>query len=177
MKTQTFSSVLDVTTTENKNILATRIGLNATTSIRIILGYAPQETVESETREDFFTDLEIEINNSKLDGDYPIICGDLNAKMEWTDSKITPLSSNGKLLHSLVENQDLLVLNFDERCSGKWTHVIRSMSVRPTEEQNTIQRPQRHNYNTEHTNNQEETIMSNIMENYKRWSQPICRRM
>ena len=42
VKSQTFNSVLDVTSTGHKNILVTRVGLD-TIAIRIILGYAPQE--------------------------------------------------------------------------------------------------------------------------------------
>ena len=61
-----------------------------------------------------------------MNGDFPIVLGDLNAKMEQNDKSIATLSPNGKLLKSIVENQHLTVLNFTETCVGKWTHVIRT---------------------------------------------------
>ena len=57
VKSQTFNSVLDVTSTSHKDILVVRVGMDST-SLRMILGYAPQETDDIETREDFFTELE-----------------------------------------------------------------------------------------------------------------------
>ena len=125
VKKQTFSSILDVTSTMYKDILVTRVEMD-TISFRIVLGYAPQETEDVETREQFFTELEIELINCKMEGDLPLLIGDLNAKIESTDNKIIPVSPNGKILESIIKNQQLHVLNFDEKCSGKWTHVIRT---------------------------------------------------
>ena len=125
IKSQTFNSVLEVTSTPHKDILVVRVGMDAT-SLRMILVYAPQETDDVETRENFFTELEIEVINCKMNGDFPIVLGDLNAKIEQNDKRVVPLSANGKLLKGIVENQQLTVLNFAENCTGKWTHVIRT---------------------------------------------------
>ena len=65
VKNQTFQSVLDVTTSENRDILVTRIS-HGTTTFRMILGYGPQESADVDTRENFFTELEIDVSNSKL---------------------------------------------------------------------------------------------------------------
>ena len=92
--------------------------------MRIILGYAPQENETTEVREQFFTELEIEVNECKAASDLPIIMGDMNAKIEYQDEKTFGKSSNGKMLLELVENQEIEILNFDKRCKGKWTHVI-----------------------------------------------------
>ena len=125
VKYQTFKSVLDVTNSSHQNILTTRIEM-ASMAIRIILGYAPQETENSEAREGFFTELEVEVTRSKLNGDIPLVIGDLNAKIEETPTKIASITSNGKLLLELINNQDLDVMNFNNKCKGKWTHVIRT---------------------------------------------------
>ena len=126
VKIQTFNSVNNVTSTPHKNILVTRIGLDDQ-AIRIILGYAPQETEAVETREHFFTELEIELSECKLAGDVPVLIGDMNAKLdEREDKSLHGTTSNGKLLMELVESQELKVLNFERKCSGKWTHVIRT---------------------------------------------------
>ena len=125
VKQQTFNSVLDVTNTILKDILSVRIGMT-NCAVRVILGYAPQETEPSEIREAFFEELEIETNRCKMDGDFPLVIGDLNAKITTENQVITSTSPNGKLLLKIIENQDLNVLNFDEKCDGKWTHVIRT---------------------------------------------------
>ena len=81
VKKQTFNSVLDVTSSSHNNILVTRIGLDETKAVRVILGYAPQETGNADDREHFFTELNIEITESKLAGDLPLVMGDMNAKI------------------------------------------------------------------------------------------------
>ena len=126
VKSQTFNSVLDVTSTGHKNILVTRVGLD-TITIRIILGYAPQENENAEEREQFFTELEIEIAECELAGDFPMLVGDMNSKIELEqEEQIEAVSRNGRLLTSLIKERELHVLNFDRRCIGKWTHVVRT---------------------------------------------------
>ena len=125
MQGQTFNSVLDVTSTYHKNIVVSRIGLDSIAA-RIILVYAPQETDNLEVREEFFTELEIEINECKINGEMPFVIGDMNAKLISENGDIKSNSYNGKLLLDIVSNQDLKVLNFDSKCNGKWTHVIRT---------------------------------------------------
>ena len=125
VRKQTFNSVLDVTTTSHNNIVVTRIGLD-TMAVRVILGYAPQETESQDWREIFFTELEIEIGYCKLAGDLPIVIGDMNAKVDMEDGVIKGITPNGKLLLGIVADQNLEVLNFDEKCQGTMTHVIRT---------------------------------------------------
>ena len=125
VKTQTFNSVLDVTSSTHNGIIATRIEVDHR-AFRVILGYGPQESDPVEVREHFFTELEIELTESKTAGDLPLIIGDMNSKVEQVDGQIVPMSGNGKLLKELAENQELEILNFDKRCQGKWTHVVRT---------------------------------------------------
>ena len=125
VKSQTFRSALDVTCSTHHNIITTRIELD-NCAIRIILGYAPQETEPADVREHFFTELGVEATQCKLTGDLPIVIGDMNAKIVNISGKIVPESSNGRLFTEFIHDQELNVLNFDQRCQGKWTHVIQT---------------------------------------------------
>ncbi len=126
VRLQTFKSVLDVTTTDLQDILSVRICMESC-SIRVILGYAPQETEKIEVRENFFMELDIEVAKCILDGDLPLVIGDLNAKIEMAENEINSITPNGKLLSGIVNNHGLEVLNFSSLCKGKWrTHVIRT---------------------------------------------------
>ena len=130
VKTQTFeAAVLDVTNTENKNILAARVKMTAN-AIRIIAGYAPQETETVELREQFFNDLESEIMKCEMDGEIPLVIGDMNAKLEERNGEVVPLTPNGKLLFNIACNRNLDILNHTEKCKGRWTHVIRTTGIK-----------------------------------------------
>ena len=92
---------------------------------RVILAYAPQETETVETREEFYTELEIEISKCRMADELPLVLGDLNnAKLIHDDNECKATTPNGRLLLQLIKDQELEVLNFDGRCQGKWTHVI-----------------------------------------------------
>jgi hypothetical protein len=120
--------VLDVSSSTTEDIIVVRIEM-ANYIIRVILAYAPQETEQSEIREDFFTDLEIEITKCKMADELPIVVGDLNAKIVKNNVDIEAITSNGKHLLELINNQELDVINFHEKCEGKWTHVIRTTNA------------------------------------------------
>ena len=125
VRKNTFKSVLDVTSSVEDDIVAMRIEM-ASCVVRIILAYAPQENEFGEVRENFFSELELEITKCKFAEELPIVVGDLNAKIEEKLGKIEALTSNGGYLLQLINNQQLDVLNFHEQCKGKWTHVIRT---------------------------------------------------
>ena len=96
-------------------------------NLRIIMGYAPQETEPFETREEFFNELSIEIQRGTQSGDQVLVVGDLNAKIEEDGGgNIIKTSKNGKLLCTVVQDSDLHVMNLSQKCYGKWTHVIRT---------------------------------------------------
>ena len=73
----------------------------------MIVGYAPQEDDDIETREEFFQELELEITKCMAIGDIPLIVGDFNAKIVPSTSSLngTPVSENGKLLWDIVHER------------------------------------------------------------------------
>ena len=117
-------SVLEVTTVKNDNILSVKVSFPEI-SMRVVVAYGPQENDSVENKEDFFKDLSIEVEASIVNGDMLMLVGDLNSRIELVDGKVRAVSRNGKYLQDLVTNCDLNVLNFSEKCTGKWTHVIR----------------------------------------------------
>ncbi len=120
-----FFNCMDVTSSPDKNIVVARLGLTETSAIRLILAYGPQESESAEDREAFVTELAVETQRCLDHGDEPIIIGDLNGKLEKED-KIQPISPNGKLVYEFVCDYNLNILNFDEKCTGKWTRVKRT---------------------------------------------------
>ena len=125
VKLDTFNSILDVTSSATPDIMTVRIRMTQC-NIRLILAYAPQETESVETREEFYTELEIEISKCKMAEDLPFVIGDLNAKITEDGNEIKATTPNGNLLLQVVKEHELDILNFDERCVGKWTHVTRT---------------------------------------------------
>ena len=73
----------------------------ATDTVRVILGYAPQENDKTETREEFFTELEMEIAKSKMADELPLVVGDMNAKISMNNN--TPLNPL-QLMESFLSN-------------------------------------------------------------------------
>ena len=121
-------SVLEVTTVASDNILTVKISFPNWT-MRVIVAYGPQENDSIEKKEQFFSDLEVEIEAAKVNGDKVFVAGDLNSKIEMVNGEIKFLSSNGKLLMNLVKERKLNVMNFSTKCTGKWTHVIRKSNA------------------------------------------------
>ena len=125
VKKDRFQTVLEATTSSLEDILMVRAKMG-NSAIRFILGYAPQETADGDLRENFFSELEVEIAKSKMAEEDHIVIGDMNSKIDEVDNKLVHKSDNGKLLLQVIQNQDLQVLNFHSKCIGKWTHVIRT---------------------------------------------------
>ena len=130
VKHNTFKSTLEVTHTQLNTIISVRM-CTGSYSIRVILGYAPQETDTEECREQFFDELELEIKICEEAGDIPFLVGDFNAKITPSDTpQGSPVSKNGMLFHKILKEYDFHVLNFDvDICVGKWTHVIRTTNA------------------------------------------------
>ena len=124
-KIKTMSAVVDVTCSPSKRILVGRLNIRGG-HLRIILGYAPQETDTPEIREEFFDELAIEIQAGTQEGDAVLVVGDLNAKIEGENTEeMFPVSKNGVLMIDMVKESNLTVMNLSPKCVGKWTHVIR----------------------------------------------------
>ncbi len=127
-KKDVYSLFLDVSSSDNKNIIAGRIKIG-NHILRIVLGYAPQETEDEEACEDFYTDVAVEVQKGVINGEYPVLVGDMNAKIEKGNGlfEYQPQSRNGEIMiETLTDTCNLEVMNFNEKCSGKWTHVIRT---------------------------------------------------
>ena len=119
------SLVLEVTTVNNENILTVKISF-AGYDLRVVVAYGPQENEPVEIKDEFFKDIEIEVEASKVNGDYLLLVGDLNSKIEMKNEKVQAMSNNGKYLAELVKKNNLEVLNFSSKCTGKWTHEVRT---------------------------------------------------
>ena len=117
-------SCINVTTTTHKNIMTSKVIIK-NTPFRIIAAYGLQESRSSEERAEFFDELSIEVENSILHNDNPIIVGDLNAKITTNyNDLIEHISPNGKLLSDVVNEHSLNVLNFHPKCQGQWTRSM-----------------------------------------------------
>ena len=114
--------LLNVTSSHNTSILS---GLIPNLNTRIIVGYGPQEKELKETREAFFDELSTEVQRATDNGNNVIILGDLNAKLEKGEGEIgyVPQSPNGELLAEMLSVHGLEVLNFNKKCTGRWTRV------------------------------------------------------
>ena len=67
------------------------------------------------------------MTKSRLSEDDFIIMGDLNAKISMDSTGlVVSETGNGSLLQQMVNEQDLNVHNFSSKCTGKWTHEIRT---------------------------------------------------
>ena len=89
----------------------------ATKKIRLINAYGPQEDEKDNIREDFFNRIDQEVKSSKIAGAMVCIEMDANAKLESQVIKGDPKekSKNGKLLESMVIENDLIAENLQRR--------------------------------------------------------------
>ena len=90
--------------------------------IRFINGYGPQDDSNSTDNEkqEFFSRLDEEIKRSKIAGAMICIQMDANSKLgsEYIPDDPKPQSKNGKMLANVVDENDLIVVNGTEKCSG-----------------------------------------------------------
>ena len=120
---KTHHKLVECTASIHPNILTGRFTVKNNT-IRIIAVYGLQESSPLDSRSEFFDELNTEIESCSLHEDTPIVVGDINAKIGLVNNTITDLSPNGKLLHSIIDDHSLKVVNFHPECSGKWTRVM-----------------------------------------------------
>ena len=101
-----------------------------TRSVRLINAYGPQENSNEENKNEFYNNLETEVMKSKLAGAMICIELDANAKL---GSLIIPndpnnQSENGKKLYEFVLENDLVVVNSKEVCSGTITRYRKTVN-------------------------------------------------
>ena len=102
--------------------------------IRVISGYGPQENWTEEKRMNFFTALETEVEKAMLAGKSLIVEMDSNSKMgsKYISKDPHKMSPNGAILASIVERQNLVVVNGSSICQGVITR--RRVTKNRTEE-------------------------------------------
>ena len=102
--------------------------------LRLINGYGPQETETEETRRNFFSRLDLEIKRAKMSGSLICIEMDSNSKLgpHLVPDDPHPQSANGKLLESVIKENNLKVVNGSTMCSGTITR--KRTTVNGTEE-------------------------------------------
>ena len=85
---------------------------------RFINAYGPQEGSERGRLIEFYARLDQEILNAKIMGCLLCIELDSNAKLgaEFISGDPHPLSKNGEFLKTIIENNSLIVCNFDVKC-------------------------------------------------------------
>ena len=114
--------VLIYTANEDTELMTVEIDLGKE-QIRIINGYGPQEHEDTSSILRYWQELEAEVIKAKDCNRNIIIQMDANAKLGSDIIKGDPhsMSNNGKILHDLVERQDLVILNALDICRGSIT--------------------------------------------------------
>ena len=114
--------MVNVTACDHPNILSASFTYQDI-RIRLIAVYGLQENADATERENFYDELNIEIEHCTVSDENPLISGDLNAKLGKENVGVCALSPNGKLLLEAVNKYNLKVLNFSDKCNGKWTRT------------------------------------------------------
>ena len=89
-------------------------------NIRIIAGYGPQECAPVVVREKYRNTVEEQTERAHLAGCSIIIAEDANAKLGANIIPNAPnsISDNGKLLHAMIQRQQLSIINNSDKCRG-----------------------------------------------------------
>ena len=120
--------MVNVTACDHPNILSASFTYQDT-RIRLIAAYGPQENAAATERENFYDELNIEIEHCSISDENPLISGDLNAKLKKENGGVYAMSPNGQLLLDAVDKYNLKALNFNDKCDGKWTRTIMKNNV------------------------------------------------
>ena len=108
---------------ENILVVQAKIG---TKDVRLINAYGPQENSNEESTIEFFNDLETEVMTSKLSG--AMVCLELDANSKLGSGDPNEKSENGKKLHKFVLENDLIVVNSKELCTGTITRYRKTIN-------------------------------------------------
>ena len=110
---------------ENAEFITVRLcfGLD---SVRLISACGPQEGDAKGEIEDFYENLQIQLDRSFLKGDSVLLVEDLNAKFGKTvrNPDIHDMSVNGKFLCDVIDKCNLCVVNALRLCKGVFTRVM-----------------------------------------------------
>ena len=90
--------------------------------IRLILAYGLQEYSSKQEIDDFYENINIQLNRTLIAGESVVLAGDFNAKLgKDIPQDIHDMSSNGKHLLNLINNFELVTMNSYEVCKGIFT--------------------------------------------------------
>ena len=93
--------------------------------IRIILAYGPEEGSSMQDIDDFFTQINIQVNRAILSGNSVMLVGDFNAKLGkgLIKGDVHDISANGKKFQSVLQFFDTVAINSLSLCNGVFTRV------------------------------------------------------
>ena len=120
--------IIEVSKSVHDNLLAGSVKIGST-ELSIIAVYGLQETDQAETRLEFYEELSIEIQASQERSSNTVLVGDFNAKVSMHDDVVVADSPNGGLLVNMIQQFDLNVLNFNDKCEGVWTRVQQKKDI------------------------------------------------
>ena len=109
---------------ENAEFITVRL-IFATKKNHLILAYGPQETDLKQTIDDFYNQIDIQVNRAILSGDSVVLAGDFNTTLgkEHIPGDIHNTSQNGRLLLNTLKTYYLVVLNSLRCCKGVFTRI------------------------------------------------------
>jgi exonuclease III len=96
---------------------------NGRIDVKVGVIYMPQETETTVVKmKEIYKKIEAEIQESIEKDERLMIMGDFNCKIGIDESSNnSEISKGGKFLLQMVRRNDMLVLNMNEKCKGKWT--------------------------------------------------------
>ena len=100
--------------------------------VRFVNGYGPQDESNSTDEEkfQFFNRLDVEIKSAKMAGTMLCIQMDANSKLgpEYVPGDPKQMSKNGKLLAKVVDDNELIVVNGTQKCTGLITRYRKTVN-------------------------------------------------
>ena len=94
-------------------------------SLRMIVVHGPQEDSSNDEKEEFYIDLQAEIQRSIESESLMVIVGDFNAKLLDEDGEIKECKGNAKKLKEVMTKYELVNLNSKPNTEGRWTRIQR----------------------------------------------------
>ena len=88
--------------------------------------YAPQESkTKISTYNEMYKHISSRIKMAKQDNERVVVTGDFNAKIgEAIKGNKKEVSKSGKILLKMVLEEELMIINKNKKCQGKWTRMI-----------------------------------------------------
>ena len=119
VKNKSYNEVYKVYESESGNLTTFEIILPKITFRAIVL-HGPQESEALEIREEFFNNLDVEIERALSSDSKLLIAGDFNSKLVNDEGEE---QGNASLMRKLLSTHHLTVLNFAEKTVCKWTRI------------------------------------------------------